>query len=72
MTVFMTRFPGFLGSALLPRILRRTEGNAIALVQSKFAAVAQRRLAELCAADRPRSTPCPASRRARTRCAACS
>lgn len=51
MTVFMTGFPGFLGSALLPRILRRTEGNAIALVQSKFADVAQRRVAELCAAD---------------------
>lgn len=51
MTVFMTGFPGFLGSALLPRILRRTEGNALCLVQSKFAAVAQRRVAELCAAD---------------------
>lgn len=51
MTVFMTGFPGFLGSALLPRILRRTDGTATCLVQSKFAAVAERRVAELCAAD---------------------
>ena len=41
----------FLGSALLPRILRRTDGNAVCLVQSKFAAGAQRRVDELCADD---------------------
>jgi thioester reductase-like protein len=51
MTTFMTGFPGFLGSALLPRILRRTDGNAVCLVQSKFAAGAQRRVDELCADD---------------------
>lgn len=51
MTVFMTGFPGFLGSALLPRILHRTEGDALCLVQSKFAAVARRRLDDIYAAD---------------------
>lgn len=51
MTVFMTGFPGFLGSALLPRILRRTQGRAVCLVQSKFAAAAHARVAELCAVD---------------------
>ena len=51
MTVFMTGFPGFLGSALLPRILRRTECDAMCLVQSQFADVARQRVAELCTAD---------------------
>lgn len=51
MTVFMTGFPGFLGSALLPSILKRTDGTAICLVQGKFAALARRRVAELNAAD---------------------
>ncbi len=51
MTVFMTGFPGFLGSALLPGILRRTDGAAMCLVQPKFAAKAKRRVAELGAAD---------------------
>src|SRR5690348_4559251 len=51
MTVFMTGFPGFLGSALLPGILKRTDGAAICLVQDKFAALARRRVAELNAAD---------------------
>lgn len=51
MTVFLTGFPGFLGSALLPRILRRSEGTATCLVQSKFAAAAERRVAELCTVD---------------------
>ena len=51
MTVMMTGFPGFLGSALLPGILRRTEGAAMCLVQSKFATVAERRMAVLCTAD---------------------
>lgn len=51
MTVLMTGFPGFLGSALLPGILRRTDGAAICLVQPKFATQAGRRVAALCAAD---------------------
>lgn len=46
MTVFMTGLPGFLGSALLPRVLGRTDSSATCLVQSKFAAVAERRVAE--------------------------
>ena len=51
MTLFMTGFPGFLGSALLPGILKRTDGAAICLVQAKFAAPARRRVAELNTAD---------------------
>lgn len=51
MTVFMTGFPGFLGSALLPIILKRVDSSAICLVQAKFAALAERRVAELSAAD---------------------
>ena len=51
MTVLMTGFPGFLGSALLPGILKRTDGAAICLVQSKFAALANRRVTELRTAD---------------------
>ncbi len=51
MTVLMTGFPGFLGSALLPGILKRTDGSATCLVQPKFATQAQRRVAELSAAD---------------------
>jgi thioester reductase-like protein len=51
MTVLMTGFPGFLGSALLPGILKRTDSSAICLVQSKFATEAKRREAELSSAD---------------------
>jgi len=51
MTVLMTGFPGFLGSALLPGILKRTGGSAICLVQPKFATLAERRVADLCSAD---------------------
>lgn len=47
MTVLMTGFPGFLGSALLPGILKRTGDSAICLVQPKFGTLAQRRVAEL-------------------------
>ncbi|MCV7130767.1 SDR family oxidoreductase [Mycolicibacterium austroafricanum] len=47
MSVLMTGFPGFLGSALLPRILQRTGGEAVCLVQRRFLAAANRRLAEL-------------------------
>jgi nucleoside-diphosphate-sugar epimerase len=51
MTVLMTGFPGFLGSALLPGILRRTGQNARCIVQSKFLALAATRAAELSATD---------------------
>jgi thioester reductase-like protein len=51
MTVLMTGFPGFLGSALLPGIIKRTDSSAICLVQPKFAALAKRREAELSSAD---------------------
>jgi thioester reductase-like protein len=50
-TVFFTGFPGFLGSELLPRVLARSPaGEAVCLVQAKFADLARRRLAELAAA----------------------
>jgi nucleoside-diphosphate-sugar epimerase len=51
MSVLMTGFPGFLGSALLPRILKRSDGEALCLVQAKFSALAGRRVEELVAAD---------------------
>lgn len=51
MTVLMTGFPGFLGSALLPSILKRVDGSAICLVQPKFATLAERRVAKLGTAD---------------------
>jgi thioester reductase-like protein len=51
MTVLMTGFPGFLGSALLPGILQRTDGAAICLVQPKFTALAQQRVIQLSAAE---------------------
>ena len=40
MTVLMTGFTGFLGSALLPKILNRTGGEAVCLVQAKYAGLA--------------------------------
>jgi thioester reductase-like protein len=48
-TVLFTGFPGFLGSELLPRVLRRHEPSVTAtcLVQPKFAAVARDRAREL-------------------------
>src|SRR5205085_654696 len=47
-TIFFTGYPGFLGSALLPRVLARdSELSAVCLVQSKFAAVARERAREL-------------------------
>jgi thioester reductase-like protein len=51
MTVLMTGFPGFLGSALLSGILKRTDSLAICLAQSKFATLAKQRVAELSSAD---------------------
>jgi thioester reductase-like protein len=47
-TVFITGFPGFLGSELLPRVLSRMEGaEAVCLIQAKFAELARRRVEEL-------------------------
>jgi thioester reductase-like protein len=49
--MLMTGFPGFLGSALLPRLLARREGvRAICLVQPQHMAMAQRRVLEIEAA----------------------
>ncbi|HEY8181779.1 MAG TPA: SDR family oxidoreductase [Thermoanaerobaculia bacterium] len=46
--VFFTGYPGFLGSALLPRVLARdSEAIAICLVQPKFAPLARERAREL-------------------------
>jgi thioester reductase-like protein len=51
-TLLMTGFPGFLGSALLPRLLARRDGvRAVCLVQSKHMDTARERLAELESAD---------------------
>jgi thioester reductase-like protein len=47
-TILFTGFPGFLGSALLPRVLARDEGDAaVCLVQSKFARLAEDRRREI-------------------------
>jgi thioester reductase-like protein len=51
-TVLVTGFPGFLGSRLLPRILRRSpEARAVCLVQRKFETLAKERVAALEAAE---------------------
>jgi nucleoside-diphosphate-sugar epimerase len=41
--IFFTGFPGFLGSELLPRVLARTDDDALCLVQPKFRAMAEER-----------------------------
>jgi thioester reductase-like protein len=47
-TLFFTGFPGFLGSELVPRVLRRAEGDrALCLVQPKFTGLARQRIAEI-------------------------
>lgn len=47
-TLLMTGFPGFLGSALLPRLLARREGSrAVCLVQPHHFQTAKTRLAEI-------------------------
>ncbi|HVA73472.1 MAG TPA: SDR family oxidoreductase [Acidimicrobiales bacterium] len=51
MTIFMTGFPGFLGSALLPRIMARTGEAAVCLVQPKYQPAAELRVKELVAED---------------------
>jgi thioester reductase-like protein len=46
--IFFTGFPGFLGSELLPRVLRRdADAEAVCIVQPKFAALARERVAGL-------------------------
>lgn len=51
MTILMTGFPGYLGSALLPRVLARTAGSAVCVVQPKYLGHAQRRAERLVADD---------------------
>jgi thioester reductase-like protein len=51
-TVLFTGFPGFLGSRLLPRVLRRAPDlRAVCLVQPRFQALATDRVAAIEAAD---------------------
>jgi thioester reductase-like protein len=46
--LLMTGFPGFLGSALLPRLLaRRTRARALVVIQPQYLETARRRLAEI-------------------------
>lgn len=50
--VFFTGFPGFLGSELVPRVLARSDAHeVVCLVQPKFAPLAQKRAAEIAAAE---------------------
>jgi nucleoside-diphosphate-sugar epimerase len=46
-SIFFTGFPGFLGSELLPRVVLRTDHDALCLVQPKFRALAEERAAQL-------------------------
>jgi nucleoside-diphosphate-sugar epimerase len=48
--IFFTGFPGFLGSELLPRVLSRTDDEALCLVQPKFRALAEKRAGDIVAA----------------------
>jgi thioester reductase-like protein len=51
-TVLFTGFPGFLGTELLPRVLRRDpEAVAVCLIQSVFRELAERRVEDLVAGD---------------------
>jgi thioester reductase-like protein len=51
-TILFTGFPGFLGTALLPRVLRRdADLEAVCLVQERFRPLAEQRLEELVADD---------------------
>jgi thioester reductase-like protein len=45
--IFFTGFPGFLGSELLPRVVTRTDHEALCLVQPKFRVLAEERAREL-------------------------
>jgi thioester reductase-like protein len=46
-SIFFTGFPGFLGSELLPRVVLRTEDDAVCLVQPRFRALAEARAGQL-------------------------
>lgn len=46
-SIFFTGFPGFLGSELLPRVVLRTDHDAVCIVQPKFRALAEERAAQL-------------------------
>ena len=46
-SLFLTGFPGFLGSELLPRVVLRTDHDAVCLVQPKFRALAEERAERL-------------------------
>ena len=51
-TIVVTGYPGFLGSALLPRLLsREPDADAVCIVQDRFADLARRRADEQMAAD---------------------
>ncbi len=50
-SILVTGFPGFLASALLPRILSRTGEDAVCLIQAKYSDVAAAHVEELTAAD---------------------
>jgi thioester reductase-like protein len=51
-SIFFTGFPGFLGSEILPRVLRRApDAEALCLVQPKFADLARARADEIEAGD---------------------
>ena len=52
--LFVTGFPGFLGSELLPRLLNASDDEALCLIQPKFRALAERRREELGLARRIR------------------
>jgi nucleoside-diphosphate-sugar epimerase len=45
--IFFTGFPGFLGTELLPRVVLRTDHDALCLVQPKFRALAEERARQL-------------------------
>jgi nucleoside-diphosphate-sugar epimerase len=51
MTVLITGFPGFLGGALLPRILADDDRTAVCVVQSKYLSLAEQRVSELTARE---------------------
>ena len=46
-SIFFTGFPGFLGSELLPRVVLRTDHDAVCLVQPKFREMAEARARQL-------------------------
>lgn len=52
MSVFLTGFPGFLGSALVERLLERTD-RVDCLIQSRYRKAAQRRAVEIAGEDWP-------------------